>query len=230
MQNQIKSLSFFLLFFLPWSVLAQATPTIGEVDLVVESESYVPNFYLGRAEPTTGNKLRLVAIPLNANPNAFTYRWSIGGRKLPQNGPTITITAPIGDSVLVSLSVIDKNGRLWAERNEIIAIAKPEIIFYEENILRGNKSLAIGNEYLMVGNENTIYAEPFFFGTPTASSLKAEWTINSQLIEYGANSWQRLNLKRPEDTAVKYKIKLDVINKNNLGESATRTFNLNFGL
>lgn len=215
------------------SVISPATTTpssLGAVDLVIEADTYKPSFYRGRAEPTMGNQVRLVAVPLGRSPTDFTYQWSIDGRALPSTGPVATFSEMFKQRPRVSVSVIDSNGALFARAEEVVELSRPEVIFYEENVLRGHGSRAIRDSHTLIGDEGVIRAEPYFVGLGTSpSSYRATWKVNNIVVDSGGD-WRELLLQRPETPLPSYRIEFSANNENNLAEGVAGSFSLNFGI
>mgnify|MGYP001617897490 CR=1 FL=1 len=210
----------------------------GVVDIIVEANTYTPYFYVGRAEPSAGNSVRLVALPVvNENSDQkFDFDWQIDGKRV--SGSTgreagyssIVVTAPYAKNMLVSVRVDDENGSLFAEKSEYVPLPSPQIVFYEENPLRGVAQVAINKNYILVGDEVTLRAEPYFIGKNDAPpSLQATWSINGEAVKNGRD-WQSLALKRPEEITGSYSVSLTLGHATKLLQSAQAKFNLDFGL
>ena len=205
------------------------TPT-GEVDIMVEALTYKPSFYRGRAEPTVGNTVRLVAIPLGQVPDTLTYNWRVGGQTLTSDGPIATFSSQFSSDVTVSVTVTDSSGNLFALNEEIIRLSAPTVVFYEENILRGHGSKAITGTHTLIGDTGVIKAEPYFVGLGISpASYQVSWKVNNQEVVYG-DDWRELLLERPDQPLNNYRINFQAVNRNNPAERAEGSFNLNFGL
>lgn len=202
----------------------------GSADLVVEGETYKPVFYRGRAEPTVGNIVRLIAVPHGQSPQNFSYQWNVGGQALSATGPVATFSDLFSDKLRVSVNIVDKTGALFARIDEIVELSKPQVVFYEENILRGHGSRAITDSHTLIGDEGVIRAEPYFIGLRTdTASYRATWKVDGQLADSGGD-WRQLLLERPQDPLTNYRIDFAASNRNNLAEVVSGRFNLNFGL
>lgn len=225
-----------LAFLMPENSLAQSflvpqtAPTLlqGEVDIYVEADTYVPYFYKGRAEISSGNGMSLIAIPVGLEAGeGVTYYWSINGKAVPGSTSRINLTTPIGSSFTVKVSVI-KNGTLWAERSEVIKVSSPVVLFYENNALRGLGAIAIGSSYQLIGDEANILAEPFFVGKTTVGNLLGTWKVNGRAVN--VPDWRNMTLERTEETLDRYTIELELDNPKNLGESAKNSFYLDLSV
>ena len=146
------------------------TNQTGEVNLIVEGTTYTPTFYRGRAEPSPGNPIRLVAIPfIEGAPTEAEYEflWNVNNEIsrsiIPGKYGVLSTLAPYTDNMFVEVRVLNESGVQVAKHSEYISFSEPEIILYEENPLRGRSAVAIGSDYTLVGSETTVRAEPYFF-------------------------------------------------------------------
>lgn len=211
------------------ALMATAVESPGTVDILVEADTYVPSFYGGRAEPTSGNTVRLIALADDTPAGNVRFTWTVNGQVLAGSGPVVRVTAPTGNSMNVRVVMV-QNGQVWAERNEVIAVSQPQVRLYELNALRGRNNLAIGDTYTLIGNEAEIVAIPYFTGRGTITgALRGTWRIDGQTIDLGT-AWQQLVLERPEEAKSRYHVRLDLRNVNNLAESAITEFYLHMGL
>ncbi|MCB9818844.1 hypothetical protein H6788_01555 [Candidatus Nomurabacteria bacterium] len=203
--------------------VVQTRVALGEVEIIIEADTYIPSFYRGRAEPTSGNSVRATAIPLEADPSSLTYRWRVNGQPISGDGQTITFPAPIGDNFTLEVTVL-KNGTFWSEKGESIALSTPEVLFYEENALRGIGTIAIKNDFSLIGAEASVTAEPFFVGNGSQNNLRGNWKIDDTAIT--TTDWRKLTFIRPEEPNAKYLVELNIFNRVNLNEQASNSFNL----
>lgn len=201
----------------------------GIVDIVVEADTYTPLSYQGRAEPTPGSQIRLIAIPLDAPSGNLTYSWRIGGRIIPLTENVATVTGSFDGSLPVQLSVLH-DGRLWAQTNQTINLSKPSVLLYEQNPLRGQSMIALANDYTLIGDEAEVVAVPYFTNRATESaSLRGVWRIDGQAINTDG-LWRRLILKRPENPKERYSVELEVTSPSGFMERLTTRFGLTMGL
>jgi len=230
-----------IIFFYPLVSLAQSgiyqfeyietiqnfsSPT-GQVDIIVEPETYVPSFYKGKAEPTAGNPLRLIAVPSGLEETNLTYKWSINRNPSINTSQNIRVTAPYAENMLVSLRVTNPEGTLLAERDEYVTLSSPEIIFYENNSLRGISRIAIGSEHNLIGKEVLISTEPYFIGDINSPNLSVNWEVDGQ-DQTMVSDWKNVALSKPEDQAESVLINLNIRNNLNLSESTKEHFLLKF--
>ncbi len=208
--------------------IGQSSPTIN-VDLIVEADTYVPSFYEGRREPSAGNPVRVIALITGGETS--NYSWQINGKAAMAKSETpniLTFTAPLAGRTLVGLSVTDSSGNI-IKKNTYVDLSPYEVVFYEDNPLRGQSQSAIQGSFNLIGTESSILVAPYFIGqTDEPPELLTEWTIDRQPLE--TNAWRKVTLFRPEDTTRSYRVGFKLGHQIKLTENASGFFNLNFGL
>lgn len=203
------------------------------LDVIVEADTYAPPFYRGRSLPTAGAAARLVAIP-PGSPNNLLFRWendfefvqaaSGVGRQV----FTLRLNEfSTGNTYAVEVSSNDATTRA---RKEIgITYAEPEIVFYEQNPLRGVVyEHAIASQASLKGKEITVLAEPYFFSSREreGSSLTYDWAFNSNSTETRGAA---LTLRQDVEGEGSADIGLSIQNVNQLLQTASAAFTLYFG-
>jgi hypothetical protein len=174
------------------------------VDLILESDTYVPAFYRGRALPSGNASIRAIAIPhvgTSVSPSSFTYRWELGGGVLfggPIRGKqSADVTMSRFANERLSVTVIDQNGVLVAQKTITLNPIEPELHFYEDNPLRGLHERAILGSLTLIGDETTVYAEPYYMNTDlTAESVDFAWSINGEETSYKNPDQHTITLRK----------------------------------
>lgn len=172
---------------------APTVPTA--VDIIVESNTYTPGFYQGRAEPVSGANIKLTAIAhKEISGSELTYKWYLEGKALAENptksARTATIVAPVNPNFTVKVDVFSATGKILATKTETIPLSKARLAFYENNPLRGLTRIAIANNLIMIGEEASIDAIPYFINrNDIGRDLKTFWEINNQ-EQAPLNPWQ----------------------------------------
>lgn len=172
------------------------------LDIIIEADTYVPDFYKGRTLPTPGSDVRVIAVPHLSSPRSdLYYTWTIN-REVLGGGPikgqdVVTFTMPRIGNPLLSVKVSDANGTVLASRILELEAAAPEIHFYEENELRGSQGISIDDAYTLENEEITIIGEPYFVSSALLKNNEAiEWRIDGTMIENPQNNKQRLTLRK----------------------------------
>ncbi|MCA9367451.1 hypothetical protein KC887_04300 [Candidatus Kaiserbacteria bacterium] len=174
------------------------------LDIVLEPQTYVPPFYLGRAVPSISSMVNATALINDGssfNSESHFYRWQVN-QKVLENGPLrggnrVSFEMPWGDKAILILEVTDLQGRTVAQRGiEIVSVA-PRIAFYEINSLYGVSSRAIGNNTVpIVGNGLTLRAVPYYLDSRTYNYPDvAEWKLDSIPTNNNSNNPYSITLQ-----------------------------------
>ncbi|OGG41458.1 hypothetical protein A2837_03030 [Candidatus Kaiserbacteria bacterium RIFCSPHIGHO2_01_FULL_46_22] len=198
------------------------TPAVIGLDLVVEAETYTPHFYRGRAEPTAGSIMRLIALP--EDPGAVTrYHWKVGGQTMNESGQTLRVTAPSGQGeVVVEVSSLDQNGNVIGRTTNYISLSSPSLSFYEVNPLRGISNIMIKDKVTLIGDEVTVRGEPYFINPTSMSTMNGVWNTG-QLENVPSNDWRTLTILRT-DAVSSARVTLGASNLNTLTDNLSSGF------
>jgi len=184
-----------------------ATPSVvvspSLVDIIVEADTTIPAFYKGRALPSSGSTVKVIAVPhnLKKDPSAYFYKWEFGDTVLfggPVSGRrSISLTVPQVSSPLLSLTILDTDGTILTKKNVRLGVFDPELYFYEENPLRSTNRKAIGGTLTLVGNEVTVRTEPYFVDTNVFDSHWVYgWRLDGHKIETGNSNPKLITLSK----------------------------------
>lgn len=170
-----------------------ATRTIRPVDvnIVLESDTYTPSFYKGRALPSADASIRAVAVVNDGQGiswNTYSYKWTFADRVV-QGGAlkgryAIDLTMPQSRGGYLTVEVYDLDGTIVGRKTIFVQSVTPELLFYEYSPLRGLVGTALSGEVALPGTEATFYAEPFFLNKsrPDARNATFSWTLNDTLV------------------------------------------------
>jgi len=149
--------------------------------------SYVPVDYQGKALPTRGSQITVVAIPtkkLAQNPDGLYYRWllddEIAGYANGQGKSSFQFRATkwMGDDHLVELQILDANQKLLARITTSVSIVEPELLLKNP---RSNYALQDGI-IVETGQNVTISAYPMFFHVKDTSAVDWQWSFDNQTL------------------------------------------------
>lgn len=169
------------------------TPT--EVDLVAESNSYIPPTYRGKALFTPGSAVRITALPVFIDgtgkivpPEKLVYTWQRNFVGVPNASgygkrtfelPRLKNTAIENISVMVS----SLDGELRKERSITVKSTPPKLLFYEDRPLLGTwYNQALGNTVDLKESEITLRGEPFGIVSSVSSTI-FEWLVSGEPTE-----------------------------------------------
>lgn len=170
---------------------AVVTIPITQVDIIVETDSYTPSFYQGRALPSENSHIRAVAVLHGKTPETpaeYTYEWKLDGDPLfggPIRGKRVIETRmPLYQDHTLTVVVYNTRGTPLGRRTIALDPTVPEVHFYEENPLRGLSRKAITDDFVLIGEETTVHAEPYFMNIePKTFSGEISWELNGEHVD-----------------------------------------------
>ena len=208
-----------------------------EIEIMWESvDGYTPPFYKGKALPTSGSRIRAVAIPntntIKSGSGSITYTWkNANSTVLDSSGYNKnsyefknSMFDDINEITVVASSV---SGNYAAENTVEIPVYDPKIIFYKksptEGVLYNN---ALDKEATMTEDEITIVAEPYFISLKGhENNFTYSWQINGNNI---ATPLKKTELTvRPESHGGYATINVVIENLNELFQKVSNQLKLN---
>lgn len=174
------------------------------MDIIIEPQTRVPDWYLGRALPSLGAQVNATVL-LNdgsfINPQNVVYTWRLNKNVL-EGGPVrggnqMAFSTPRGRSMVLSVTAADTAGEVIASRLILVNAVTPELAFYEKHTLYGQRQLPIDGQTSVIGNVLTLKAEPFFLDTRVYNNPDvSEWEINRQSTDNGIQNPYEITLQR----------------------------------
>lgn len=179
-------------------LVARTTITPTEMDILYDSDSYVPAFYAGRALPSAGTTLRLETVTRFKKSNGsfvptsdILYTWRRNGQVVGnvsgRGKSSATMPSPLlfsTDTISVEAESVD--GIFSGTALAVIRSADPVVRLVEDHPLFGLRfNHSFKSSESVVGKEVVVAAIPFFASakTPTDSDLLYEWTVNGRRVE-----------------------------------------------
>lgn len=158
------------------------------LDIVIEPQTHVPEFYQGRALPSLGSTVvaRAIISSEDYSPGSLIYNWSINDQSIGggsvRGQSIVSYETPMGDSAVLSLEVSDLKGNMIAGKYISIPSVQPKILFYEVNTLLGIKNKPIINQLQLVGKSTIVRAEPINMDSKIYNEPDIhEWSINNRV-------------------------------------------------
>ena len=138
------------------------------IDIVLEPQTRVPDFYQGRAQPTVGSLVNATVLVNDGgliDREDLSYTWRLGGKVLEggqiRGAKQVSFNTPPGSQSNLFVSVTAPGGKVLGRRAIYFETVKPSLEFYEINALYGQSHNAITDSLVLVGQAATIVAEPF---------------------------------------------------------------------
>lgn len=191
----------------PKGTVETITQTISPlyIDIIFEPQTRVPDWYAGRALPSTGSQVNATAL-INDGTNFIAsdnlvYTWQVNRVSLEggpiRGGNKVSFAAPNGSTPVVVVTVADTRGNTIARRGMVLTTVKPDIAYYEKHSLYGVKELPLQSTTAIIGNILTIHAEPFNLDTRVYNQPDiAQWEINSRETDNGVQNPYEITLTR----------------------------------
>lgn len=169
--------------------------TVSDIAVVWEGNTYTPLLYKGRPLYSTNSMVRAMAIPtvLDTNgreysPDELTYRWHVGGSRVPTHEGRgkywvdITGSRPL-QSAQAIVYVFDPSGNERIRQSFSVPIQSPRLVYYVSDSVFGLiLERALVGSYSMPGREEVIAAEPYYMEAYTRNdqTLQYEWKVGGR--------------------------------------------------
>ncbi len=209
----------------------------------MESDTYTPPFYKGKALHSYNGSFKVIALPefidmsgKIIDPKELIYSWSKNGNVVADSsgyGKSTFISSQTsylreGEDITVEVSAPRDN--IVAQRNITIKPTVPKIIFYENSPLHGvvyEKSLS--GSFGLKNEEISIIAEPFFFSIPSrnSSNLETTWKLNGSTV-YNSQNKTDITLRKVGDTGAS-NLGITIQNKAKLLQGANNNVVIQYG-
>lgn len=209
--------------------------TPNRVDLIISSNTLVPNFYLGRKLPSSGSTVTATALTFTKDAlssKSYSYVWKLNGKI--QNGGslfgenTFSFTPAFESQSLLTVEVLNKNGQTIARKSQRIPIVTPELYFYEQNPLRGLSFTALTNPYLFIADEVQIRAEGYFMSRDLLTeNVLTEWKINGRTSASSEDTPNEITLHK-EGNVGESKLSFQIRNLKQLLQGAKKEITIQF--
>lgn len=168
---------------------ASLTIIPSELSLPWIAETSVPAWYRGKALPTPGARVSIIAVPRiliggsALNPDTLIYRWRMDSDREALAGAgkrvfSFTASTLPQTTHQIDVSVEDRDGRIRKEGRVLVTTdAAPRVMLYASSPLGGAEPRSAGSATARPGLFDII-AEPFFFPLSSLPSLGYDWTMD----------------------------------------------------
>ncbi len=205
------------------------------VDLIIEPQTRVPEWYEGRALPSFGSQINATVLVDDGDivsPQNLIYSWSMNSKPV-HGGPVraqhkTSFPAPRGTDMILSVSVSRVNGEVLASRATRIPIVEPDLLFFERHSLYGLQKFPIKSSLGLIGNTVMIQAEPFNLDTRVYNRPDiATWDINGVETNNGASSPYQITLQ-PSGAGGTSRVNFHVRSLETLSQGVDSSVNITF--
>ena len=209
------------------------------VDLLWEAiDSYVPTLYKGKALNAHDSGVLVQALPYfinsqgqQVNPKSLIYTWKVNNK--PQQSKsgfgkdTFSFAGPsLYRASEVSVDVESSDSDFRARRTINLSAQQPNILFYAQNPLLGERLVqpVSGGSIVLEEDEVVVRAEPFFFSDiNNRQEVDYEWKVDGRdIVTVGDRDI--ITLRRPEVGSGKSQISLEIKHIGKLLQFARESF------
>ena len=153
--------------------------------LTWSASSYTPPEYQGKALPTQGSQIKVVAAPLNSgiDPEKMTFRWLLDDETQgAANGPgknyfVFPSQKPAGAWHQIEVQILDVSGNLTERQFLSIKIRNPEILISDEQNNYLPQTISV-----KTGQTLKLSSAPLFFNVKTPQEINFSWTENDRVF------------------------------------------------
>jgi hypothetical protein len=214
-----------------------------EVDLLLDTDSYTPPFYRGRALPSAGTTLHMQAIArvrdahgLYRELPGLLYTWRQDGRVVGSasgiNHATAALQAPGLYAVSTIEVSIESSDHSYAGSASItIPSNDPFVLLYENNPLLGVAYYhALGGQIAIGHTEATFTAVPYFAVVNSANDtrLNYRWTVNGSSVTASASDPSEITLNAKNSSGLA-SMELTISHAQNIFMDTRGSWNISLG-
>ncbi len=174
------------------------------LDIVIEPQTHVPNFFKGRALPSAGSIINATALVSSRTflTGDYLYTWRLNDTVLEggplRGGNRVSFTMPQDTYSSLSLTVTRLDGVVLAKRTIAIPVVAPRLLFYEVNTLYGILEQALTSPYTLIGSGMTLRGEPYYLDSAVFNNPSViNWQLNGSAVESGNNPYD-ITLERTD--------------------------------
>ena len=160
------------------------------LDIILEPQTRVPDFYQGRSLPSHDSSVLATALVYNGDfidPARLVYSWKINRQAieggLVRHRNKVVFTMPRGESAVLTVEVGLAGGGTIASRSIFVPSVYPKLLFYEANPLFGISQLVLGDKQRLSGPSLTVQAEPYYLDSGVYNNPDVtEWKIDRRAV------------------------------------------------
>lgn len=204
-------------------------------------DSYVPPFYKGKALPSLGSAVRIVAMPeiksgsKLIDPQNMLYVWQQDYNNQPDSSgygknSFIYTSDYLENSSTISVTASTLDQKYSSTANINVGMTQPKILFYKNDTNLGTlweKALLDG--YKISGSE-VIQAAPYFISPKDIRipTLSWNWSINDNFVSVPIYAQNLLSLQVQNGVSGTSKIDLTINNTEKIFETVSKEINVGF--
>lgn len=203
------------------------------LDIIIEPQTHIPDFYRGRAIPSTGSIINATALleGISTNANNLLFTWQVNNAILHggsiRGGSFVSFPMPRGSLSDIIITVSDLKGTIIAKRAFSISSTQPKLLFYEINTLYGTTLHPI-NTLNLIANTATFRAEPYYIDSQVYNQPDiSEWEIGREVTSPTSNPYE-VTLQRTDAGNGRVPVSFHVRSTDNVLQGVESAFTLQY--
>lgn len=210
------------------------------VDLMWETDSYVPGLYQGRHLPSLGSTITFQAMPhlfqkgTEVPPAQLIFTWSSGGKTILSGKGKSSLNVPVAafvDASTVTVRVTTSDKTLGAEREVSVLTTEPVVHLYFEHPLYGTMyHNALSARSDISDTEMSFAAIPYFAQAtgPNDKLFTYIWRVNKVAVEANKEKPNTLTINAGDAGGIA-RVELSLTHKKNFQLNANGSWDVAFG-
>ncbi len=217
---------------------ASATVRPADMDLILEGDTSVPPFYIGRPLPNAQSGITVLAMPhivsgtAEVPANSLIYSWKENDVPLANlsgyGKSSIVVTPPtFSEPFTISVHAETQDGTGAADASATITPHAPVIAIYEDAPLLGVRfEKAISAAFPFSGTEVSFAAFPIFVSNPAA--LSYQWALDGTPFSVDPARPGAVTFRKTSSGSGSHTVSFSFTNPSAFLENATDSFTLTF--
>lgn len=212
------------------------------LDLLIDSDSYTPPFYRGRAMPSAETQMQLRAIASfrrpdgsSVPPSSIIYTWRRDGVSLGsvsgRGRQTVSIPAPgLYDSDTIEVTAVSADNAFSSSASIRIPATEPILSLYEDHPLFGLMYHRAMGKNTSISDSETTFAAVLYYSQikdPADPRLRYTWTVNGERIPANTARPHEITINA-DDSQGEARIELSISHATNFSMKPTGQWNTFF--
>ncbi len=205
-------------------------------------DSYVPPFYRGKALPSEGSEIKIVAMPEAKSssggiidPKSLIYAWTKdynndqGGSGYGRNFYLYANDYLDGTST-IGATASTANQNYSSQANITVQSVSPKILFYKNDNTMGTLWDKILDDPHYITNDEVVVAIPYFLSPKQIQNpmLVWNWSINDSIVSTLNFKKNFMPIQAPVGASGTSKLKLEITSKDKIFLTASKELNIQF--
>ncbi len=205
------------------------------VDIIIDANTTAPVFYAGRSLPGVNSPISATAVVYTGTgigSSDLSYVWKLENKVInggnTRGGNTIRFSPPLRKEVTLVVEVSNLDGLRIGRKSIDVPLTEGELIFYENNALRGISEVALKSPFDLTANEITVLGAPYHLEKSSlASGASVSWTLGGRKVSGSLKNPYEITLRKDSGSA-EYTVGLQIRSASDIISAARNSFQIRF--